>query len=52
MELSWHGDPEFPIYYQWSFRTGPGGDFEDLVGQIQKAKKGVQYYVPAASAPK
>ena len=25
------------------------GDFEDLVGQIQKAKKGVQYYVPAAS---
>ena len=24
------------------------GDFEDLVGQIQKAKKGVQYYVPAA----
>ena len=27
------------------------GDFEDLVGQIQKAKKGVQYYVPAASAP-
>ncbi len=28
------------------------GDFEDLVGQIQKAKKGVQYYVPASSAPK
>lgn len=28
------------------------GDFEDLVGRIQKAKKGVQYYVPAASAPK
>ncbi len=28
------------------------GDFEDLVGQIQKAKKGVQYYVPAGSAPK
>jgi deoxyadenosine/deoxycytidine kinase len=28
------------------------GDFDDLVGQIQKAKKGVQYYVPAASAPK
>jgi deoxyadenosine/deoxycytidine kinase len=23
-------------------------DFEDLVGQIQKARKGVQYYVPAA----
>ena len=28
------------------------GDFEDLVGQIQKAKKGVQYYVPATSTPK
>jgi deoxyadenosine/deoxycytidine kinase len=28
-------------------------DFEDLVGQIQKTRKGVQYYVPAASgAPK
>jgi deoxyadenosine/deoxycytidine kinase len=28
-------------------------DFEDLVGQIQRTRKGVQYYVPAASsAPK
>jgi len=26
-------------------------DFEDLVGQIQKARKGVQYYVPAGSSP-
>ncbi len=25
------------------------GDFDDLVAQIQRAKKGVQYYVPAAS---
>ncbi len=25
-------------------------DFDDLVAQIQKARKGVQYYVPAASA--
>jgi len=25
-------------------------DFDDLVAQIRKAKKGVQYYVPAASA--
>jgi deoxyadenosine/deoxycytidine kinase len=25
-------------------------DFEDLVGQIQKARKGVQYYVKAAEA--
>ncbi len=28
------------------------GDFEDLVARIQKVRKGVQYYVPAASAPK
>jgi deoxyadenosine/deoxycytidine kinase len=28
------------------------GDFEDLVGQIQKTRKGVQYYVPATGAPK
>jgi deoxyadenosine/deoxycytidine kinase len=28
------------------------GDFDDLVAQIQKVKKGVQYYVPATSAPK
>ena len=27
-------------------------DFDDLVAQIQKAKKGVQYYVPAASSPR
>jgi deoxyguanosine kinase len=27
-------------------------DFEDLIGQIQKTRKGVQYYVPATSAPK
>ena len=26
-------------------------DFEDLVGQIQKARKGVQYYVTAGSSP-
>jgi deoxyguanosine kinase len=25
------------------------GDFDDLVAQIQRARKGVQYYVPAAS---
>jgi deoxyadenosine/deoxycytidine kinase len=27
-------------------------DFEDLVARIQKTRKGVQYYVPATSAPK
>jgi len=28
------------------------GDFDDLVAQIQKVKKRVQYYVPATSTPK
>jgi deoxyguanosine kinase len=28
------------------------GDFEDLVGQIQRTRKGVQYYVPAANTPR
>ena len=27
-------------------------DFDDLVAQIQKAKRGVQYYVPASSVPR
>ena len=27
-------------------------DFDDLVAQIQKVKKGVQYYVPAGSTPR
>ena len=27
-------------------------DFDDLVAQIQRVKKGVQYYVPAGSAPR
>jgi hypothetical protein len=29
---SWVGtDNDFPIYYEWTFRTGVGGDFESLV---------------------
>jgi hypothetical protein len=29
---SWEGPVnQFPIYYEWSFRTGVGGDFETLV---------------------
>lgn len=24
-----------PVYYQWEFRTGTGGDFETLVGQLR-----------------
>ena len=29
---------EFPIYYEWYFRTGEGGDFEDLVQRIVPRK--------------
>ena len=33
--LAWRsGGIEFPIYYEWYFRTGEGGDFEDLVQRI------------------
>ena len=29
---SWSGPADaFPIYFEWSFRTGVGGDFEALV---------------------
>jgi hypothetical protein len=35
LTLSWLGTPEFPVYFEWSFRTGVGGDFEDLVQRIQ-----------------
>jgi hypothetical protein len=26
---------KLPIYFQWEFRTGTGGDFESLVGQLK-----------------
>jgi hypothetical protein len=32
---SWEGtESNFPIYYEWSFRTGAGGDFETLVRSL------------------
>ena len=32
LTCSWEGTADvFPIYYEWSFRTGQGGDFETLV---------------------
>ena len=35
LTLSWAaGATEFPVYYEWYFRTGDGGDFEDLVQRI------------------
>lgn len=36
--ISGNGLPEevrLPIYFQWEFRTGTGGDFESLVGQLK-----------------
>ncbi len=39
MALSWSGGAgEFPIYFEWYFRTGEGGDFEDLVQRIVPRK--------------
>jgi hypothetical protein len=31
------GPVTLPVYYQWSFRTGQGGDFESLVRRLQPA---------------
>jgi len=28
-------DPEFPVYYEWSFRTGDDADFESLVEALE-----------------
>jgi len=36
--LSGDGSPaevRLPVYFQWEFRTGTGGDFESLVGQLK-----------------
>lgn len=35
-KLAWEGDAtEFPIYFEWYFRTSETGDFEDLVERMQ-----------------
>jgi len=37
-EPSWtdtSGDREFPVYYQWRFRTGENEDFEELVKRLE-----------------
>ncbi|MFN8308819.1 MAG: hypothetical protein U0T73_02550 [Chitinophagales bacterium] len=35
LQMAWNNNPsddiEFPVYYEWFFRTGVGGDFEYLV---------------------
>ncbi len=36
LTLAWRGGAnEFPVYYEWYFRTGEGGDFEDLVQRLE-----------------
>jgi hypothetical protein len=33
--IAWSGGAtEFPVYYEWTFRTGEEGDFEDLVERM------------------
>jgi len=35
LALSWAGASEFPVYYEWFFRTGTAGDFESLVRALK-----------------
>jgi hypothetical protein len=40
-DLAWNvdgaGSVRLPIYHQWTFTTGPSGDFEDLVTRLEPA---------------
>jgi hypothetical protein len=40
-DLAWkvgdQGSVKLPVYYQWTFATGPGGDFEELVTRLEPA---------------
>jgi hypothetical protein len=35
LALSWATGREFPIYFEWFFRTGERGDFEELVRRLK-----------------
>jgi hypothetical protein len=35
LALSWDTAVEFPVYFQWFFRTGAAGDFEELVRALR-----------------
>ena len=39
LRLAWDvttpGVVQLPVYYQWEFNTGPGGDFEEAVDRLQ-----------------
>ena len=35
LAISWAAATEFPVYYEWYFRTGAAGDFEELVRALK-----------------
>ena len=35
LDISWTAATEFPVYYEWFFRTGAAGDFEELVRALK-----------------
>ncbi|HEV8117668.1 MAG TPA: hypothetical protein VGQ32_04040 [Thermoanaerobaculia bacterium] len=35
LAISWATATEFPVYYEWYFRTGAAGDFEELVRALK-----------------
>jgi hypothetical protein len=35
LAISWAAATEFPVYYEWFFRTGAAGDFEELVRALK-----------------
>jgi hypothetical protein len=35
LAIAWKTATQYPVYYEWSFATGPSGDFEDLVTALK-----------------
>ncbi|MGL4967679.1 MAG: hypothetical protein ACRC67_41065 [Inquilinus sp.] len=35
LEISWQTGAEFPVYFEWYFRTGKAGDFEELATRLK-----------------
>jgi hypothetical protein len=35
LDIAWKTATEFPVYYEWYFRTGAAGDFEELVRELK-----------------
>lgn len=42
LATSWASAREFPVYYEWHFRTGEQGDFEELVRRLTPTAIGSQ----------